>query len=431
MTMYEVGTIMKYRRLLIISHNCFSKTGSNGRTLANYLQGWPKDELAQFYLHAENPDFDICNQYYCMTDVSIAKSILNRKSAGYVVKNARIANDEFEASSTPKKARMKNSIAFSLREAAWNSYFWNSSGFDNWLNKFSPEVVLVQAGDSGFLFDLAVSISRRFNATIVVYNTEGYYFKKMSYLSENCVSKFFYPALNRRFKKSYDRLVKESQAQIYNCDSLRDDYERVFHTGSRVIMNTSEFTDEDVFSPKKNQIIYAGNLGLFRHKSLIEFANALQRVNPDMYVDVYGKSPDEESKQELESCSGIRLHGFISYEELKQKLRESKYLLHIESFEPFYREDLKYAFSTKIADSLAAGACMFVYAPENMAVCQYLKDKNAAVLIMQQEELEYEIERVLSNEEVSDTYARNGRALAKKNHNIQKNRAAFQSVLLE
>ena len=67
---------MEYKKLLVISHNCFSKTGSNGRTLANYLKGWPKEKIAQIYIHPESPDFDICSQYYCISDKDVLKSIL-------------------------------------------------------------------------------------------------------------------------------------------------------------------------------------------------------------------------------------------------------------------------------------------------------------------------------------------------------------------
>lgn len=421
---------MDYKKLLVISHNCFSKTGSNGRTLSNYLNGWQKKKLAQMYIHPETPDFDICNHYYCISDVSVLKSILRRKnSAGFVVQNKPTIESKVRLNNHNKNK--KNSIMFLMREFAWKSKLWNYDGLEKWLDEFSPEIILVQAGDATFLFDLAVSISKKYSAKIVVYNTEGYYFKNISYLQENRISKYFYPFLNSYFKKAYNRLINASKCEIYNCDLLAKDYESVFHTESNVIMNTSEFTDEDVSYPKKRKIIYAGNLGLYRHKSLIEFANALQQVAPDMLIDVYGKISDEKVKAELYACTSIRFHGFISYEELKNKLRESKYLLHVESFDSFYKDDLKYAFSTKIADSLAVGACLFVYAPENMAVSQYLKSKDAAVLITRPEMLVTEISRVLNNEELSQNYSYNGRKLAEDNHNIKRNRKIFIEALLK
>lgn len=421
---------MEYKKLLVISHNCFSKTGSNGRTLANYLKGWPKEKIAQIYIHPESPDFDICSQYYCISDKAVLKSILKKENpAGFIVKEEFITINKNILKSNNK--RKKNSLIFIIRELLWKSKFWNDKGLKIWLDKFSPEIILVQAGDAAFLFDLAIEISKKYVSKITVYNTEGYYFKKKSYFQENRISKYFYPILNRYFKNSYQRLIKFSKCEIYNCNLLAEDYENVFHKKSKVIMNTSEFTQEEVYYPKKKKIIYAGNLGLYRHKSLIEFATALQQVDPELKIDVYGKIPNENVQEELCACQSIRFQGFISYEKLKKELRESKYLLHVESFDLFYKEDLKYAFSTKIADSLASGACLFVYAPENMAISQYLKDKNAAVLINKSELLVTKIRSILNSEELTKNYSYNGRKLAEINHNIEKNKKKFVTSLLK
>lgn len=421
----------QYKRLLVVGHNCFSKTGSNGRTLENYLKGWPKEKLAQLYIHEEQPDFDMCERYFCISDVAVGKSIIKRKPAGHIVSKMPEEEKELSKNEKLKKGKKKNSLIFIVRELAWRSQFWNRKNLITWLDSFYPEIILVQAGDAGFLFKIAEYIKKRYKAAIIVYNTEGYYFKKKSYLSENVFSNLLYPALNRSFRKAYDSLVNNSKTEIYNCDLLRNDYEAIYHDNSHVIMNASELTSIKVQWPKKKQVVYAGNLGLLRYKSLIEFAEALHKTDHEMYVDVYGKAPNQQALIELTKCKYIRFHGFIDYHELTKILQESQYLLHIESFHPFYKNDLKYAFSTKIADSLAVGACLFVYAPDNMAVSQYLAGTKAAVLITDKKSLISQINEVIKNEEEYMTITENGRKLAERNHDIKKNRERFQRLLLE
>lgn len=418
----------RYKRLLVISHNCFSTSGSNGRTLRNYILGWPQDKLAQLYIHNEKPDFDICNKYYCITDKEILESIQNRKSAGHEMENTE--NRDVDVISRTNSKKIKNSAIFLAREIAWNSRLWNRKGLNQWLDRFRPEIILVQAGDAGFLFRIAEQVKKRYSAEIVIYNTEGYYFKKCSYLLDNKITKCLYPIVHWNFKRAYNSLVKNSKAQIYNCDFLRKDYEDVFHTNSFVVMNASEFTEQEIFNPKKRRFIYAGNLGLKRYESLIEFADVLHDIDNDLIIDVYGKMPNQNVENKLKKCDGIRILGMIPYEKLKKEIAESQYLLHIESFDQFYKEDLKYAFSTKIADSLATGACLFVYAPENMAVIQYLKEKEAAILITNQGELKTAIKESLEDKNKNKNICFNGRNLAEKNHNIKKNRQKFQQILL-
>lgn len=419
---------MANERVLIVSHNCLSTSGSNGRTLLNYLKGWQKDKTAQLYIHPEMPDFSLCNRFFCLTDSSVINSIVKRKPAGRIVEKSEETSSSKAKSAG--KALKKNSLIFWARILAWKSRLWNSKKLDDWVDEFKPEIILVQAGDFGPLFDIAVSIKKKYNAKLVVYNTEGYYFKEESYFRENKFTKLFYKCVYKNYIKSYNRLITESSVQIYNCDLLKQDYDNAFNTDSYVIMNSSQFTDEAVEENKNSDsIIYAGNLGLYRYKSIVEFANALSVVSPNMYVDVYGKFSDDECEKEIRQCKNIRYHGFISYEELKLKLKKSKYLLHVESFNDFYRQDLKYAFSTKIADSLAVGSCLFVYAPENMAVCQYLKGKNASVLITDKAKLQKSIADVFENENIQAQYMSNARLLALENHNLETNRAKFQSIL--
>lgn len=421
------------KRLLIVSHNCLSKTGSNGRTLSNYLVGWDKSKIAQFYIHAEKPDFDVCENYFCITDKSVMKSVLKHKPAGSRVLDIDLSSLGVKKTSPSSEVKtvVKNSGLQLVREIAWMSSLWNKKNFEKWVDEFEPQVILFQAGDSAFLFRLVRKLSKKYNIPVVIYNTEGYYFKNKSFMQEKWYTKPLYPILHRMFCKQYKKLLKCTKKSIYNCDLLCQDYNEVFGDDGAVVMNTSEFTDRSVDCNKQKSVIYAGNLGLSRHEGLIEFANALKKVDSEMVLTVYGKAPTENVKNQLEECDAVDYRGLIPYEELQTQLMKSRYLLHVESFSDFYKNDLKYAFSTKIADSLASGSCLFVYAPENMAVCQYLKGTDSAVLINDKSELEGSIRKVLSDTAYAENIGKNGRALAVDNHNILKNRASFQKILQE
>lgn len=420
---------MIYKRLLIVSHNCLSQTGSNGRTMANLVSGWPKEKIAQLFIHTDIPDFEICERYYCLSDSSVIRSCQNHKPAGCRVVHLHKATPVGKHIRKSKN-KIKNSLVFFLRELVWRSSLWNRVELVKWVDEYEPEIILVQAGDAGFLLNLAERISAQYHADIVIYNTEGYYFKTRSYLQDNNFTQIFYPLVNRSFKKAYRSLLEKSKVAIYNCDMLRDDYEDVFHNNGQVIMNASSFTEKPVHTQKERKIIYAGTLSLNRHKSLIEIADTIQKIDARLVLDIYGKCPNQIVEHELNSCKGIQLHGFVEYEDLVKELERAAFLVHVESFDPFYKEDLKYAFSTKIADSLASGACLIVYAPPNMAVSQYLNGKNSSVLINDKSQLESTLRSILSDDNQRKMISENGRRLAEQNHSIDKNRKHFQTLLL-
>lgn len=419
---------LDYKRLLVISHNCLSYTGSNGRTLSNYLKGWPLDCIAQLYIHSETPNFDVCKNYFCITDADIIKSILRRKNAGNMVYNL----SEKKAYSVSSNKKNKNSVIFLMREIAWSSFLWKKQLLLNWINEFSPEIILIQAGDAGFLFKIALKIAQERNIPITIYNTEGYYFKSKSYFMENKVTELLYPLLHSNFCKQYKKLAEYASKSIYNCSMLLDDYNKVITHEGLVIMNSSEFCDYDILKKEKLErtIVYAGNVGLGRYKSIIEFAEEAHKIDNNLYVDVYAKITDKKIIDELTACSVVRLKGHVSYEELKKIIWNSKYLLHVENFEDFYCRDLKYAFSTKIADSLATGNCLIVYAPKSIAVSKYLENKNSSVLIHRKQDIKTILKRVFNDSEYTENICHNGRKLALMNHSVEKNRQRFQMEIL-
>ena len=67
---------MQRKKVLVISNNCFSLSNSNGRTLGNLFVGWPKSDLAQFCVIAQDPNWELCDNYYCLEDKTVLKSFI-------------------------------------------------------------------------------------------------------------------------------------------------------------------------------------------------------------------------------------------------------------------------------------------------------------------------------------------------------------------
>ena len=74
-------------KVLIVSHNVFSKTESMGKTLEGYFKDFDSNELAQFYIHSQIPTSKICKNYYRITDKDAIKSILGFKAGKVFTEN--------------------------------------------------------------------------------------------------------------------------------------------------------------------------------------------------------------------------------------------------------------------------------------------------------------------------------------------------------
>lgn len=423
---------MYYPRILIISNNCLSKSDSNGRTLGNFVSLWPRDSIAQFCIHDQDKDWDICANFYAISDMQAVKALL----LGKKIDGRRIfSEDEItkKINTSGKRTVSRTPASMLLRNAAWASMRWKNEMFNAWVNDFKPEVVILQAGDLPAFYDIAVRIAKERRIPLVIYNSEEYYFKDYCYFGEDASFKWLYPIFHNKLKKSVRRALNYAAGSIYISDYLKELYDEEFGKRSITLMTsaTEDARSNTIADEGKSQaIIYGGNLGVGRHKALIDIGNALQKIDPALKIDVYGKCDDPEIAQELNSCSGINYAGMIPYGELQKRTKAARLLVHVESMKPYYVRDIKYGFSTKIADSLASGVPFFVYASSELTSVQYLRENKCAIIAADEKQLVDKLKCALFDEQARNLCVANARKIAVMNHNQEKNKEGFYEYVI-
>lgn len=429
----------RYPRVLIISHNCFSLSGSNGRTLGTFFEGYPKEKLAQLFIVDEYPDWDLCSRYYRITDKDIIKSIVTCTNPGsdmrYFVAEKNNENVSYGEPADGFLQKMKKST-FSLlfREWIWACPIWKKNKLHEWVKEFKPEIILFQAGNLGYLCELSKKIAENIHIPLIVYNSEGYYLKKYDYVKGTLSNSSVFNAYMKIFRKKFSCMMSKAEKAIYISEDLKNAYDNEFTCESHYIMTATTNQNSHIDHQRTNyaiKISYLGNLGLGRHKSLIEIADALQKRNDELFIDVYGKAPDNDILKELEVAKGIRYKGFVPYDQVVSIINDSDINVHVEGFDPFYIEDSKYAFSTKIADLLAAGKAILLYAPANLTSTKYIRDNHCGCVVTSLDELESKLYGLIDDPKLRSSYAEKAKEIADKNHNIEKNRKIFQRLLME
>lgn len=413
------------KRILILSNECLSTRTSNGRTLSNFFIGYPKECLAQFSLQHVAPDFERCERYFCVSDNEALQAFIKGKRVGeQLVRKA----EEDAISSVTAKGPGRTALTMLLRNLVWNSGRWKKGGFAEFVKEFSPEVILLQAGDCAFMFRIAQKLAKQYQIPLVIYNSEGYFFKKHDYFLGKGVAHWCYPIFRRHFCKAFRRIMKRADYVIYNCPALQQDYAKYFDTPSEVLYTATQL--QPPAQKKTNdplRISYLGTLEVGRPQSLIKLANILGEFGAAL--DVYGRFPNEQTEKELRACPHIRIGGFVSYEEVVNVMQSSDILVHAEGFDDFYREDSKYAFSTKIADTLACGTCFLVYAAKEFACSRYLTENRAAWVVCDENELRQTVKRLMEEPECRNDYFENAQKLVAKNHQVERNAARFTEIL--
>lgn len=421
------------KRILVISNNCFSVSNSNGRTLGNLLYGWPKENLAQICVIAQDPNWDLCDNYYCIEDKSMLRAFTHfRKAAGRRLQSTEAEEESKQPVGDTKRVNVgKKTVGkVALRELVWACKRWNSRDFQQWVDEFNPEVVVLQFGDSFFMLDIAYYIATTRNIPLVIYNTEGYYFFPRNWHHVTNMDWLLFPIYNRIYRRKVERVMKLSKHSVYLNDKLKEDYDRVFGNASTVIYNSSsvEWSYAPLFTGDALKICYLGNLGLDRDSGLIEIGEVLHSINPKYKINVYGKA-DDAMQARFAKAPGVDYRGLVSYEEVKRIIAESDILLHVETEKGYKERQLQYAFTTKVADSVASGRCFVVYAPEVLACSKYIRLHRCGWVASNKEELRLQIEHVIRDKNERDEILANAKRVAIENHSLIGNAKKFQEIL--
>jgi len=414
-------------KILIISNESVSNANSNGRTMRNLLLTIPKENLAQFYLHG-TPDREICTTYYRVSDRDALNAFLFKKEK----KQAPCVSATGNQSSSGLVVRPVRSYRnLVLRNVVWQSMRWWTKDFSAFLDAFAPDIVLLQAGDAPFMYKIARKIARKYHAKLMMFNTEHYVLKKVmyAYSGENL---FWHNILMRSLKRQYAKFMGCADYCIYNTQALETAYQNVYpHPGkSSVLYTTSTMQPLPDESGKNFSLLYCGNLGAGRCNPIQELADILYNLDPKARLDIYGKFPSEEARKAVCSRPNVCYHGFVDYVELIPCMREATMLLHCENNSRV--ENLRYAFSTKIADSLASGRPFLVYAPKEYPFVQYLEENQCAHIAENPETLRELLKRCMESGEYRNQFYENACRTAERNHdrdvNCRKIEEIFNSV---
>lgn len=418
-------------KILVVSHNVFSKTSNMGKTLASYFKDLESCELAQFYIHSEVPTDSICENYYRITDKEAIKSIFTRKS-GTVLGKDDIRNDvvtsRTDTGTTAKlyqRARKRTPMTYIARNMWWRLGAWKTKKMRAWLDEFNPDVVFFASGDYGFMYKIALEIAKYKNIPLLPCCMDDYF------LYNKNSSSIFGRWAHKRFMKQVKRTMEYASCIFTICDKMNRDYSALFNKPCKTL-HTSATITEPLEREAGNAISYIGNLSYMRYKQLISLGHALKDVHCDgkpEFIDVYSAEKRDFILNEMTEENGIRFHGSIDQTEVLNVMKRSLAVIHTESFNEDARKSVAYSVSTKIADSLASGVCLIAYGPSEVASIAYLIENEAALCITENDDVKEKLTSLISDGAMRDGIVANALSLAKKNHCAANNCNVIQSVL--
>ncbi len=410
-------------KILIISGVPIRTDTNSGKTLLNLFSAFQKEELCQLYFSPETPNINLCNSYYQLCEKQMISScfgLFSNRCGGEVSPSLFKKHQQ-----TPQKnpvffIKSKRSIFIRIiREWLWSITHWKNKKLKDWLKSQNPDIIFAIMQDTNGSIKAITWIAKFLEKKVVLYTTDDYYYDP--YSSVNIIRKIYF-ANRQHF---YQKLAKHTSSIIGCSETITTHFAKklkIPKSFSLFTPSAETYFDMPEHPQKNNHLLYFryfGNLGLGRWQILRQLGLSLQKINEHMpcaILEVYSSDKNPKTAKMLTIDNGSVYKGWVYGEEYLELLQSADVAVHVESFEPTNLNRTWGSISTKIADYLGAGKCIFAIGPLEQASINQIK--NVAFIVDDLHNLENTLKKIIDDPNLRSSAQKKAKALAKSEHDI-------------
>lgn len=411
-------------KILVLSSTPWNKDNSFGNTYSNLFEGIENLELANIYCSYGTPKNDINGIYFKINEKSLIKNLLDsRIETGRVIqkdeKHINLSAKETNVIKSVKKKRWR--IFFWGRRFIWYIGRWKSKNLNDFIINFDADIIFVPLYHSTYLNNIILYIKKLTGLKMVTYVSDDVYTLKR--ISANP----FYWIDRLTTRRIIKKVVSQCEFMYVISDIQKLEYEKIFKKDCKILRKGEYFNDEKRDNKtefnKPVKLVFTGNIGTGRWKSLSFIARALEKINNEeikAQLYIYSMTPMTDAmKKKLSSEGNVFLMGGVPAENVPTIQSNSDILVHAESINLKERLEVRHSFSTKLVDYFKANRCIFAIGKEDVASIDYLIKEDAAIVAKNENDVFVKLSKLVSDQELMLEYANKAWACGKKNHQIK------------
>ena len=213
----------------------------------------------------------------------------------------------------------------------------------------------------------------------------------------------------------------------------KKEYEKIFKPPCKILTKMYDFTKEPpqylLNTKTEIKMVYAGNLGNGRWKSLSLLSKKLLKLNKDLNrkicVDIFSPTPLTKHQIKKTQNNFVKIHNAISYEKLILIQKNSDVLLHIEGLTRRSKNEVRHSLSTKLVDYFYFAKPIFAIGKEGTASIDHLIKNDSAIVATTKNQI-YEKVKLVLNSSILSEYSYKAWKCGYLNHN----KKTMQSMLI-
>ncbi len=438
-----------YPKVLLLCS--LSQNTANGITIANLFRNWPEDRIAVAEFNDCIEDVYVSNiaNYYLLGDRE-TKYIwpfcyLRRpsKSCSYQHLHAPSSKRKLVTTRENHKSRLRQTL-LSLQLAYLNNTglalvskrFRISAEFEKWIDNFGPDILYVSVGDICKM-DFLSGIQDRLGVPMAVHIFDDYVDSKYQYT-------FFKNYWKQRLDKSFRNFLEHSDLCLSISEKMASEYSNRYSKRFFAFHNP---IDREVWLDKGFQLpqyaarrrqgdpfsfVYAGKINKDTAAPLARFISAIETLNQlgeHVALHIYSPYPSDEIRRVMGTKVDAYLKGRVEYRELPEKFRESDALLLPLDFTNETIKYIRLSMLTKATEYMVSGRPIFLYAPKQVAVSEYLLSIKSAFHVDEKTSLQDSILEFINNDTLREETSANAFHTAIQKHLSESVCERFRTLL--
>ena len=406
-------------KILFISMSPIQKGVSIGNTFLNVFEDFPDVQFFSVYTKNGYPDSSI-ERAFQITDKQLLKRLLHRtKTVGRTVPERDGQENAPAEDKMVTFARKKRYIPmFWAQSLLWLPPYWKSEALHTFLDEVQPDLLFTILSDSVPLNKLIWHIQGYLQKPLVVYAWDNNYTLQLGLTSPLVF-------LNRCINRHYMRKTVQKAEQLYVISEIqKQDYEKAFGVSCKILTKSADFSGEPPVKTQYNsplQLVFTGNIGTNRWKSLAIIAEALEQINQNgvrAQLRIYTATPlTAKMEKALKKGDSSFIMGSVPANEVPKIQEAADILVHVEALDSKNRLAVRQSFSTKLVDYFKAARPILAVGLREVASIDHLIRDDCALTGETVEEVRSALESVLENRGKLDELSKKAYACGKRNHN--------------
>lgn len=403
-------------KILVLSSTPWDEHNSFGNTYSNLFSGFSDIEFANIFCKAGNLHNSFPMTGFRMTEKSLLLNLLGKCPAGECVTNRQELSPENGDAKpfVPKKRRL---VYFWIREWIWRVGRWKSPELRAFIQAFQPDLIFQPIYYNRYLNRVAQYVKRVADVPMLGYVSDDVYHLQDAHGSP--LQKLDILLSRRCIKKT----VENCEILYVVSELQKREYAQVFTPPCKVLTKCADFTEPPQFKTSYNtplQLVFTGNIGTNRWKSLAILAQAVQDLNRNgtkAELRIYTATPLTAKMQKALQIDGASyLMGAVPASEMPRIQSEADMLVHVEAMDIKNKLAVRQSFSTKLVDYFKAARPILAVGPKDVASIDHLLQNNCALVADNEAELTKILSVCIENPSLLDTLAENAYICGKRCH---------------